>query len=87
MNVLITGAGRGIGLLVAQQLAMSGHRVFAGVRDVESVRQRPGAETAGITLVELDVTRRDTIEAAVDEVISAAGGLDGLVNNAGISNL
>ena len=88
MNILITGAGRGIGLATARQLSQQGHSVFGGVRDVDQARSTfAEIDGAPITPVHLDLTQRDTIQPAVDALLEQAGTLHGLVNNAGISNL
>jgi len=82
--VLITGASSGIGLVTAQELARRGFRVFAGVRhavDGERVGAKVGPRC---TPVLLDVTDSASIAGAADAVRSA-GGVYGLVNNAGIA--
>jgi NAD(P)-dependent dehydrogenase (short-subunit alcohol dehydrogenase family) len=85
-SVLVTGASTGIGRATALRLDGSGWRVFAGVRkesDAESLR-RDGS--ARITPVTLDVTDAEQIAAAAERVSQESdGGLDGLVNNAGVA--
>jgi len=80
-TTLITGSNKGLGYETARQLVAAGHTVYAGARDVE--RGRRAAERLGARFVELDVTDDATVAAAA-EAIDAAGGLDVLVNNAGI---
>lgn len=75
---LVTGANRGIGREIAKGLADLEATVFAGVRDADY------DVPAGTTPVELDVTEESTLERAVDRVVSTAGRLDVLVNNAGV---
>ena len=75
---LVTGANRGIGREIARELAALDASVYAGVRDADY--QVPD----GTEPVALDVTDESTLERAVDEVASTAGGLDVLVNNAGV---
>lgn len=79
--VLITGASSGIGAASVGALVEAGWRVFAGMH-------HPGdaAETApsGVTNLHLDVTSAESIAAAVELIERDAGGLAGLVNNAGI---
>ncbi len=87
MNILITGAGRGIGFTTAVKLAEAGHRVFAGVRNLESAREEFASLDGAVTPVQLDLLDRDNIDPVVEEVMKHVAHIDGLVNNAGISNL
>jgi NAD(P)-dependent dehydrogenase (short-subunit alcohol dehydrogenase family) len=87
-TILITGASSGFGLDTAKTLAQAGHRVFAAMRNI-SDRNRPHAEALharGIHIVELDVTDDASVERAVNSVLTQAGRLDVLVNNAGIGS-
>ena len=80
--VLVTGCSTGIGRALALACAARGHETFASARRVESL-----AELAeqGVHAVELDVTDRASIERAVSTVVSRAGRVDVLINNAGIN--
>jgi NAD(P)-dependent dehydrogenase (short-subunit alcohol dehydrogenase family) len=80
-TTLITGANKGIGHETARQLIAAGHTVYVGARDAE--RGRRAAEQLGARFVLLDVTDDATVEAAV-KTVEADGGLDVLINNAGI---
>jgi NAD(P)-dependent dehydrogenase (short-subunit alcohol dehydrogenase family) len=81
-TTLITGANKGLGHEAARQLLAAGHDVWVGARDPE--RGRAAAQELGARFVQLDVTDDASVAAAAAEV-EAAGGLDVLVNNAGIS--
>jgi NAD(P)-dependent dehydrogenase (short-subunit alcohol dehydrogenase family) len=81
-TTLITGATRGIGKEAARQLVAAGHTVYVGARDEE--RGRVVAAEIGARSVPLDVTDDDSVAAALAR-IEAEGGLDVLVNNAGIA--
>jgi NAD(P)-dependent dehydrogenase (short-subunit alcohol dehydrogenase family) len=78
---LITGANKGLGFETARRLIAAGHTVYIGSRDAE--RGRRAAERLGARVIQLDVTDDASVEAAV-KAIEADGGLDVLVNNAGI---
>jgi NAD(P)-dependent dehydrogenase (short-subunit alcohol dehydrogenase family) len=85
--IVVTGTSTGLGLETALHLAEHGFRVFATVRDLAS---RPDVlDAARGRGVELDVLRLDladpaTNEEAVEAVVEQAGGIFGLVNNAGV---
>lgn len=80
-TTLITGANKGLGYETARRLLEAGHTVWMGARD--EIRGREAAEALGGTFVQLDVTSDSSVEAAA-KTVAAAGGLDVLVNNAGI---
>ncbi len=81
-TTLITGANKGLGFETARRLIGAGHIVYLGSRDAE--RGRRAAERLGARLVQLDVTDDASVRAAA-KTIEADGGLDVLVNNAGIA--
>lgn len=89
-TVLITGCSSGFGLLTAVELARRGDRVFASMRDLaratalETALKEAGAEAE---LVQLDVLDDASAAAAVAGVLERAGGVDVLVNNAGIARI
>ncbi|HEY2077962.1 MAG TPA: SDR family NAD(P)-dependent oxidoreductase [Streptosporangiaceae bacterium] len=80
-TTLITGANKGLGFETARQLIAAGHTVYVGSRDAE--RGRLAAERLDARMVLIDVTD-DASVAAAATTIEADGGLDVLVNNAGI---
>jgi short-subunit dehydrogenase len=86
-NFLVTGASSGIGRAAALELDRIGHSVFAGVRKDEDVRVLEQASSDRLIPVILDLTDEFSIMAVKDEVDKKVGthGLQGLVNNAGIS--
>ena len=81
-TTLITGANKGLGYEAARQLLAAGHDVWVAARDPE--RGSRAAKELGARFVALDVTDDASVTAAAEQVASA-GGLDVLVNNAGIS--
>lgn len=80
-TTLITGANKGLGFETARRLIAAGHTVYIGSRNAE--RGHRAAEQLGARMVVLDVTDDASVTAAV-ETIAADGGLDVLVNNAGV---
>jgi NAD(P)-dependent dehydrogenase (short-subunit alcohol dehydrogenase family) len=81
-TTLITGANKGLGLRTARRLTEAGHDVWVTARDPRS--GRAAAEDLGARFAELDVTD-DTSVAAAARLVAESGGLDVLVNNAGIA--
>jgi len=79
---LVTGATRGIGLETARRLVERGYDVYVGARDPEQ-GARVAAEL-GARWVQLDVTDDASVAAALATIDADAGGLDLLVNNAGV---
>lgn len=87
-TILITGASTGFGRDTANTLARAGHRVFASMRDIAGRNQPHAAtlRTEGVGVVELDVTDDASVDAGVAAVLAQAGGIDVLVNNAGMAS-
>src|SRR5215510_8207646 len=77
---LITGASSGIGRATAELLAARGHRIFGGVRAPATTRP-----LAGVELVPLDVRDDASVKACIEKVLSRAGRIDVLINNAGVN--
>jgi NAD(P)-dependent dehydrogenase (short-subunit alcohol dehydrogenase family) len=80
-TTLITGANKGLGKETARQLIAAGHTVYVSARD--EARGAAAAGELGARFVQLDVTDDASVAAAFAQV-EADGGLDVLVNNAGI---
>src|SRR5215207_10204987 len=79
---LMTGAGRGMGVDIAQAALAAGHAVVATGRNTEAVADTVG-EADDLLVVELDVTSLASAEAAVQAAVDRLGRIDVLVNNAG----
>jgi short-subunit dehydrogenase len=87
MRILVTGASQGIGKALAELAARRGARVIATARSVDLLNEL--AETVkkdGHTLVvvKADVTKSEDRQKMVDAAMQNFGGLDILINNAGI---
>jgi rhamnulose-1-phosphate aldolase/alcohol dehydrogenase len=84
---LVTGAGSGIGRAIALRLAAEGACVVVSDRDTEAATA-VAAEIGGADVavaVSLDVTDENAVAAAVQQAVLAFGGVDLVVNNAGLS--
>ena len=83
-RVLVTAGAGGIGLAIARQFAVNGGQVF--VVDIDKAAlERLAQESANIHCSVCDLSERAEIERMVPEAIATLGGLDVLVNNAGIA--
>lgn len=76
--VVVTGASGGIGAAVCERFRMEGARVFA--LDV-----RPPQDDSGDTFIPVDVRDAASVADAIDQVVTGAGAIDGLVAAAGLS--
>ncbi|MFG2043202.1 bifunctional aldolase/short-chain dehydrogenase [Dactylosporangium sp. NPDC048998] len=84
---LVTGGGSGIGRAIAHRLAAEGACVVVADRDGDSalrVADELGGPDVAVP-VTVDVTDEDAVRAAVDAAVLAFGGVDLVVNNAGLS--
>lgn len=79
-TVLITGGGSGIGLCLARAFKNAGSKVIITGRDQAKL------EATGWDFKVADVTKQSDIEALYEEVTSKYGGINILINNAGIFN-
>ena len=77
---LITGASSGIGESAAVLLKEKGFTVYGAARRLEKMKN---LEEKGISTIELDITKEDSIKKCVDTIIEREGSIDVLVNNAG----
>ncbi|MBK0399696.1 SDR family oxidoreductase [Limibaculum sp. M0105] len=83
--ILVTGASSGLGAHMATFLAARGARVWAAARRVEALEALCASADGSMQAVSMDVADPASVSAAVGHVTEAEGGLDGLVNNAGIA--
>ena len=85
-RVLVTGSARGLGEAFARALVSAGAKVV--VSDVLHERGQALAQALGAnaSYVPMDLSDAASIRAGVDAAAAAMGGLDGLINNAAITN-
>jgi len=82
--VLITGASSGIGRVTAQYLSHKGFKVYGTSRMNSVEKKELKLDNLPFELIEMDLMKIETIEAAIDHVIEKEGRIDVLINNAGI---
>src|SRR5438045_8490257 len=74
---IVTGASGGIGEATARALHSAGYRVFG------TSRRAPATRSPGIEYLVCDVTNDESVQSAIADVLTKAGRIDLLVNNAG----
>lgn len=85
---LVTGASKGLGLVLVQQLLADGYKVAATSRTTEALKAAVG-EAYGDRFLPLEVslTSEQSVKEAVDKTIATLGALDIVVNNAGYGQI
>jgi 3-oxoacyl-[acyl-carrier protein] reductase len=86
-TALVTGAGSGIGKCIAETYAREGAWVALADVNLEAAKSAALAIGNNAIAVRCDVTKRSDIDSAINETLSAFGGLDILVNNAGATHV
>src|SRR5579864_1587776 len=89
--IVITGASSGFGELTAHELAKGGHVVYASMREtrgqnapqVEAAKKFAVANKVDLRTIELDVASQESVDAAIQEIVSQNGRLDVVIHNAG----
>ena len=84
--ILVTGASRGIGRAIAEAFAGAGDRVAVHHRDSAGLAAEvlAGLPGTGHAVVQADLADPEAVRRMVDEACDLLGGLDVLVNNAGV---
>jgi NAD(P)-dependent dehydrogenase (short-subunit alcohol dehydrogenase family) len=83
-RVVVTAGGGGIGLTIAQAFVAAGDRVHVCVVNADAV-ERVTRDNPAITGSVCDIADRAAVERFVEEAVDTLGGIDVLINNAGIS--
>lgn len=81
---LVTGASSGLGFETSLMLAEKGFQVYATMRNLENqmnLKIEATKRNVDLTILELDVTKLDSIKSAVEFIIQEEGRIDILINN------
>lgn len=84
-TVMITGASSGFGLATAELFAAKGHKVVAAARRFERLQVLQQKFPDQIHIIQLDVTSKQQIENAIEQLPVSFQKVDVLVNNAGLA--
>lgn len=85
MVCLISGSSRGLGRAIALVLGRRGHQVAVHYRDKKSEAKEAASQIKESMVLQADVRNFNEVKSLVDEVVKQWGGIDMLVNNAGIT--
>lgn len=85
MVCLITGSSRGLGRSIALAFGKRGHRVVIHYRDKKSEAEAVASQIKESMVLKADVKNSNEVKSLVNEVVKQWGGIDVLVNNAGIT--
>jgi NAD(P)-dependent dehydrogenase (short-subunit alcohol dehydrogenase family) len=83
-TAVVTGASRGIGLAIAERLVEDGYRVVGCARTPGAAAEALARFGDRVVGVDADVTSADAVRRVVDAAVARFGGVDVLVNNAGV---
>lgn len=82
-NIIVTGGGRGLGFAMAKKFKEEGAKVLIAGRNEKTLEQ--SAKAIGCQFLKLDVSSRTDFRVFIDKADKLLGGVNALVNNAGIS--
>ena len=90
-TVLITGAAKGIGAAIAEELANEGYQVIINYKTSEQkaqeLKQKLTNNGQNVEIYQADITKKTEVEEMVQNIIKKYGKIDVLINNAGISQI
>src|SRR5688572_17296384 len=80
---LVTGASKGLGLSLVQQLLQQGHAVAATSRSKKALTEAVGQESENFLPLQMDIISESSVQLGVQKALSHFGHIDVVVNNAG----
>jgi NAD(P)-dependent dehydrogenase (short-subunit alcohol dehydrogenase family) len=83
----VTGASKGLGLTLVQQLLAAGYAVAATSRNLAELTRAVSTATADFLPLHMDLSNEASVQQAIEATIGTLGGLDVVVNNAGYGQL
>ena len=90
-NIIITGASRGIGRCLAENLAREGHNVLLNYNKSEKaakdIKDNLAKEGINIEIFKADVSKKEEVKKLVKYAVQKFGKIDVLINNAGIAKI
>lgn len=81
---VVTGGSRGVGLATAEKAIVNGDRVAVIARNADETKLREALGSERTLIIKADVSDPDSVKTAFDQIGHAFGGVDVLVNNAGL---
>lgn len=90
-TVLITGAAKGIGAAIAEELAEEGYQVIINYKSSEQkaqeLKEKLTNNGLNVEIYKADITKKEEVERMIKEIIKKYRKIDVLINNAGISQI
>jgi NAD(P)-dependent dehydrogenase (short-subunit alcohol dehydrogenase family) len=86
-SILVTGASTGLGKEMALYLAERGFKVYATVRNMtgcDSLYNAAEIRNVELKVMALDVTKKTSIQDAIESIVTESGAIYGVINNAGV---
>lgn len=83
----VTGASKGLGLVLVKRLLREGFRVAATSRSVDSLIEAVGEKSGNFLPLEMDLSDEGSVSGAIGKTIDAFGAIDAVVNNAGYGQI
>jgi NAD(P)-dependent dehydrogenase (short-subunit alcohol dehydrogenase family) len=83
----VTGASKGLGLALVQQLLAKGYAVAATSRNLAELKKAVPLDSENFFPIEMDLSSEDSVRDAIQTTVDTLGGLDVVVNNAGYGQL